>query len=346
MSNLARPSKPLVFSSAPIYPSIEVYPTSDRIMHGNCQYTQYSPLDQDSLFDALQLRCHKEERLLSRRFFIPGTSLDDVSVPKGINAADYIATPPPSSRITRRVVALDCEMVGILYGKAEDRIERSELAQLCVIDVLTGEILVDKLVRPNERVFNWRTRYSGVSYPAILAANQEGRLLRGWRAARAELLSYIDSDTILVGHDMTNDLHSLRLAHSRVIDTTLQTAEAVWGDVDRPGRIWGLKDLAKTLLGLDIQVGKRGHDCVEDTLATRELVLWCLRCPEELHAWASRMREELEGQRIEREERLAIDRERREEENAKRESEEAGEQAMANPQGWPLSPMPPLGFNF
>ncbi len=92
----------------------------------------------------------------------------------------------------------------------------------------------------------------------------------------------------------------LRLSHDRVVDTAIQTAEAVFGQDQRPIRIWGLKTLAKDLLGMKIQAGNKGHDCVEDTLATRELTLWCLCFPGELNAWAQRMREMLERQRVER----------------------------------------------
>ncbi|KAI0123538.1 ribonuclease H-like domain-containing protein [Xylariales sp. AK1849] len=313
----ARPSKPIVFLPRRVYPIVVVQPTTP-LVHRNNQYTTFSYADQEILFEALKLRCHTEQRLLAKRFILPGRSLlrEELHLPQGINAWDLLTSPPPSSRKTRRVVALDCEMVGVSNRRPEDKSDRSELGQLCVVDVLTGEILIDKLVRPAERVVNWRTRYSGISYPAILAAKKNGRLLHGWRAARAELLGYVDSDTILIGHDITNDLHILRLMHGRFIDTTMQTAEAVYGDVERFPRTWGLKDLANTLLKIQIQVGKRGHDCAEDTLATRELALWCLCYPDELEAWAACMRIELEQKRVEREKKL-------EEERMKQEAEEA-----------------------
>lgn len=229
-------------------------------------------------------------------------------------------------------------MVGVQYGRPPEIRERSELAQICAVDVLTGQILIDKLVRPSERVVDWRTRYSGVSYPAIKAAEASGRLLRGWQAARAELLSYIDADTILVGHGLHNDLHVLRLAHSKIVDTALQTAEAVYGENGRFGRIWGLKELAKELTNLAIQAGKRGHDCIEDTLATREIALWCICSPRELAGWSLRTKLELEQRRIERERKL-------EDQRIKRVAGETGqERETAITQGWPQIPLSPLGF--
>ncbi|KAI1327309.1 hypothetical protein F5Y16DRAFT_198001 [Xylariaceae sp. FL0255] len=54
------------------------------------------------------------------------------------------------------------------------------------------------------------------------------------------------------------------------------------------GRSWGLKTLCKELLNLSIQKRSRqGHCCVEDALATRELILFCLLHPSELSAWVA-----------------------------------------------------------
>ena len=165
------------------------------------------------------------------------------------------------------------------------RVETSEIAYLCVVDVLTGEILIDQFVQPQGKVVNWRTRYSGITFRAFREAKSRGNCLPSWRAARAKLWEYIDADTILIGHCLENDLQILRLAHTRIIDTSLQTAEAVFSGVESFRRIWGLKDLAKELMGIHIQNhGRQGHDCVEDTLATRELALWCLRNPQRLKA--------------------------------------------------------------
>lgn len=336
-----RQSEPLVFLPAPKYPIVHCPPVSPDcgwMQHGGVSYSLFDANVQDKLYQALQLRCHHEDRLVHRKFLTPANYLSwlEVRLPAGIVVADFSMTPnTSSSRSTRRVVAIDCEMVGVGSGVYEGgrEKERSELAKLCAVDVLTGEVLIDKLVLPRERVIDWRTRFSGVSYPKILAAKDSGRLLRGWQAARAELLRYVHADTILIGHELYNDLHILRLAHGRVIDTAVQTAEAVYGNMERFGRIWGLKDLAKSLLGMVIQAGKKkGHDCVEDALATRELALWCICHPAELQVWAVRMRTELENQRIERQKKLEAERKQRE---AK---ETENDKMTGADQGW--SPVP------
>ncbi|TLD14542.1 hypothetical protein PspLS_11108 [Pyricularia sp. CBS 133598] len=122
---------------------------------------------------------------------------------------------------------------------------------------------------PPGKVTNWRTKYSGITSRALREAKSRRNCLASWRAARAELWKY--------------------------------TAEAVFGGVESFRRVWGLKDLMKQLVEIDIQNhGRQGHDCVEDTLATRELALWCVQNPRRLEAWGSERRDNMEKQGIER----------------------------------------------
>ncbi|KAF2998103.1 hypothetical protein E8E14_005094 [Neopestalotiopsis sp. 37M] len=296
-------SKPLQFLPPPQYPAVQCTITS-QVMWGDNNYSFFS--QSENLFEALRLRRHGQDRLgrkniLTRENF---DSWSEMRLPEGVEPEDFLCAPPPSNHPARQVVAMDCEMVGVFAGGPEERRERSELGQVCVVDVLNGEILMNKLVLPAERVMNWRKRFSGLSYPLMLQAGKEGRLLYGWEAAREELCNYINSDTIIIGHGLENDLHMLRLAHGNIVDTSVQTAEAVFGNKERFERIWKLKDLAKALPKITIQNSRQGHDCVEDTLATREVALWAICFPEQLEAWASQMRSELEKKRIEREKKL------------------------------------------
>ncbi|KAH6649097.1 ribonuclease H-like domain-containing protein [Truncatella angustata] len=302
-----RTSKPLVFRTPPKYPPFNCKAAS-CIRHKCNKYSLFDNSDQEILFYALQLRCHSRE-LLRRKGFptvVNIWSSQKIKLPAGINAEDFLMAPEHSSRTTHRVVAIDCEMVGVGSGHFEGTQEkqRSELAQLCAVDVLTGEVLIDKLVNPLEKVIDWRTRFSGVSRSVINTARRQGKLLLGWRAARSELFTYIDADTIMVGHALHNDLLIMRLVHSNVVDTSFQTAEAVFGSAGIANKTWGLKVLAKDLTNLSIQVDKKGHDCTEDTLATREVAIWCLCHPDELAVWATQRREEQSRLNAEREKRL------------------------------------------
>ncbi|KAK6223927.1 hypothetical protein LQW54_000071 [Pestalotiopsis sp. IQ-011] len=321
--------RPLVFLSPPEYPVANCR-VGQKFVYGNQLYSDV--IEKDNLFQALRLRRHDPDRLVSNKILTSEnhSSWCEVRLPEGVYRQDFVLAPAPNPRRpTLRVLALDCEMVGVAVGRNSYNRERSELAQLCVVDVLTGNLVFDLLVLPAERVVNWRKRFSGLSYPAMMAARDQGRLLRSWKAARAELLRFMDTNTIIIGHSIQNDLHMLRLAHSNIIDTSIQTAEAVFGDKERFDRIWGLKDLAKALPEITIQTGRQGHDCREDTLATREIALWCVCYPVELANWASQMRAELQQKKNERDQLLAYERKLAKEHAAKKAALKAEEQQSA-----------------
>jgi hypothetical protein len=197
----------------------------------------------------------------------------------------------------------------------------SEVVLICAVDFMTGATVLKTLVSPTRPVVDWRSRISGVTSVAMAAALTRGAALDGWRAARRQLWQYIDAETILVGHALQHDLESLRIIHPRVVDSAILARAAVSaGDNTgsgsaagtEMGRQWGLKTLSEQLLGIAIQNhggggGGRGggsqHDCLEDALAAREAVLWCLRNPHALRAWGIRRAAEEEVRERERDQR-------------------------------------------
>lgn len=216
---------------------------------------------------------------------------------------EYKRSPPhrPGSPAKRAAVVLDCEMVGVGNG-------RSEAVQVCAVDFLTGEVLVDTYVIPNVQVFDWRTRVSGVSRGLLMDMKQRGRTLDGWEKAREMLWNYVDDDTVLIGQALSNDLDVLRMVHLQIVDSALLTKDTVELNC---GRTWGLKVLCKKFLGIDIQTSKGGHVCLEDTFSAREIVLWCLRHPDRLQAWALLEREILKKERAAREAKRKIEKEKK-----------------------------------
>ncbi|KAE8356262.1 ribonuclease H-like domain-containing protein [Aspergillus coremiiformis] len=183
----------------------------------------------------------------------------------------------------RSAVAIDCEMVRVA-GKM------TEVVQVCAVDVLTGEILVDKAVVPTRPVIDWCTRWSGMTHRRLEDMKRQGKAVNGGSEALAEVLKFVDGDTIVVGHALDNDLRALAMHHSKVLDTAIITRDAVTEEMVGAGcqRTWKLKTLCQDFLDKDIQQSSSGHDCVEDTLATREVLLWCVRNPDKLKAWAAK----------------------------------------------------------
>ncbi|KAJ5973755.1 hypothetical protein N7481_010965 [Penicillium waksmanii] len=236
----------------------------------------------------LKAKRHLPARLQAEGYFlgILYMTKDQRAGKRALRDEDYLLSPkvtfPASSRTA---IVLDCEMVGVAGG-------RSAVVSLSAIDFCTGEVLINDIVNPTEKVVDWRARYSGVSLARMRRACASGEALRGWKAARQKLWQFMDADTILIGHSLDNDLEVLGILHHNIVDTAILTAEAVFLPIShttRMSRRWGLKPLVDEFLNRDIQVGK-GHSALEDACATRDVLFWCMCNPHLLHVWAGKNR--------------------------------------------------------
>jgi hypothetical protein len=177
--------------------------------------------------------------------------------------------PPHTSSKIRKALVLTTKTT-----KTDD-IDTTEA--MTVIDFLTGEILYDG-TPPQESIQNENLDVT------------EDRI----RRARNVLVQYVDENTILIGHNLNEDLNTLKMFTTRIVDVAIVTSEAVYGPLftNRPlGKIWELEILTGEILGWD-EVGIDGwsESCLRDALAVREVLLWCLRGPECLRVWAERAR--------------------------------------------------------
>ena len=198
----------------------------------------------------------------------------------------------------RVAVALDCEM-----GTAVD--DDSELIRLTVVDYFTGEPLIDSLVYPDIEMKHFNTRWSGITRGDMERSRRQGQCIDGRDAARWAIFDYVGPSTIVVGHGAQNDLSSLRWIHHRVVDSHMvesnrrkeaelraeqeknknredgdESEEKPKDGKPENGQKRGkqhpdgmsLKALAMRHLGRAIQMGKKGHDSLEDALAARDLI--------------------------------------------------------------------------
>jgi RNA exonuclease 4 len=169
--------------------------------------------------------------------------------------------PPPSVPLTpdeARVLALDCEMVGVGPGGA-----RSALAFVVVVD-WHGRVVLSEHVRPTEPVTDYRTHVSGVR-PEHL----RGPGVRDLPSVQASVASLL-TGRLLVGHGLINDMRALLLSHPW--HATRDTAvfrhfvrRTATGHV-KPRR---LKHLVAAHLGAAIQTGE--HEPAEDARAALAL---------------------------------------------------------------------------
>lgn len=155
-----------------------------------------------------------------------------------------------SSYVLSKCLGIDCEMGFTSHG--------FELLRISAIDFLTGKDVLDILVKPKGIVIDLNTRYSGVARIEPSAVSFE-RLL--------EILGkHMNSNTILIGHGLENDLNAMRLIHEKVVDTAILYPKFKATPTFR----FSLKDLAFTYLSRSIQGGE--HDSREDSIAAIDLV--------------------------------------------------------------------------
>lgn len=169
----------------------------------------------------------------------------------------FVYTPSEKTDKTLFAAGIDCEMGYTSNGM--------ELIRVTVVDWDSGKTVLDRTVFPFGKIVDLNTNFSGV------ADINDGVTLDGvhfptisFEEARKLLFGLISKSTILVGHGLENDLNTLRLIHSNVVDTAIRYP--IMGG----GRKYSLKYLADWYLGRTIQTGE--HDSAEDALAAMDIV--------------------------------------------------------------------------
>uniref|UniRef100_A0A672V759 Exonuclease domain-containing protein n=1 Tax=Strigops habroptila TaxID=2489341 RepID=A0A672V759_STRHB len=115
-----------------------------------------------------------------------------------------IKSPPLGG--TRGVYALNCEMCYTTRGL--------ELTRVTVVDPKL-QVVYDAFVKPDGKVVDYDIRLSGVT------ENDLKNTTTTLRAVQAILLNLFSVDTILIGHNLENDLFALKLIHDMVVDTSV-----------------------------------------------------------------------------------------------------------------------------
>ncbi|TFA99699.1 Small RNA degrading nuclease 2 [Trichoderma ghanense] len=257
---------------------------------GRVTYTRLERNEQEAVYSKLLARCHSVESLANEGYTVD-LEKGPTTKPKKPrpSLADFRQTPMRQPAVKkRRAVVIDCEMAEAVDGS-------DELISLCAIDFLTGGTLVNNLVIPSRPIKDWRTNIHGIGVPELYEAIMNQEALSGWIAARQELWKHIDETTILIGQTICYDFEALRLVHTRVVDSAILATEAVFNNLagrKKPGRRWGLQELCKTFLGIEIRVEGGIHDNLEDVLAAREVVLQALLKPAKFQTWADKARKD------------------------------------------------------
>ncbi|KAL2636157.1 hypothetical protein R1flu_007636 [Riccia fluitans] len=200
----------------------------------------------------LQLQAELSKQTKNRRFKKSEKSTRVPSSDGDIKKNDpevFSLQPTCEDTSVTKVLALDCEMVGVgVEGK------RSALARVSLVNIW-GNVVYDRHVRPPEFVTDFRTQFSGVR-PRDL------RKAEDFWTVQKEVAELIQGK-ILVGHAIHNDLKTLLLSHPRKHIRDTQRYKPLRS---LTGRVQALKHLASVHLGVSIQ--EREHDSVEDARAS------------------------------------------------------------------------------
>uniref|UniRef100_A0A8B9P034 RNA exonuclease 5 n=1 Tax=Apteryx owenii TaxID=8824 RepID=A0A8B9P034_APTOW len=164
---------------------------------------------------------------------------------------DYMHTECDQQRTdSSPLFGLDCEMCLTAKG--------NEVTHVSLVDA-QGQCLLNELVKPESRIVNYRTRFSGITRKILLPVKTK------LADIQTRLKKMLPRDAVLVGHSLNADLQALQMIHPSVIDTSLLFAR-------NEGRRFKLKFLAKAVLGKEIQCEQKlGHDPAEDARAALEL---------------------------------------------------------------------------
>ncbi|KAJ5639061.1 uncharacterized protein N7484_006923 [Penicillium longicatenatum] len=146
-----------------------------------------------------------------------------------------------------------------------------ELIRLSVVDLYSGQVLIDNLVWPDNPLLHLDTKNSCITWPMMYDARTKGLCLEGREGALLRLWDFVTPNTYVVLHDGPQDMIHLRWVHGKIIDTH-ELEGRISNDRNRT-----LKRLAMVHLKRNIQQGRFGLDSLEDAMACRDLVFWYAR---------------------------------------------------------------------
>ncbi|XP_011642474.1 uncharacterized protein LOC105430553 [Pogonomyrmex barbatus] len=154
---------------------------------------------------------------------------------------------------TSPMFSLDCEMCLTTTGNLE-------LTRISIVDE-SMNVIYDSLVKPKNTITNYLTQYSGITeamlHDVTVTLHDVQQTLR----------TLLPPDAILVGQSLNSDLHTLKMMHPYIIDTSV--IFNLTGDRYRKTK---LQILAREFLGESIQNDKNGHCSTEDSKASMKLV--------------------------------------------------------------------------
>ncbi|XP_066535179.1 RNA exonuclease 1 homolog isoform X2 [Hoplias malabaricus] len=195
----------------------------------------------------------------------PGCQVFKLHVHDAVSLHGFVSSLPKTEAGCPGIYAVDTVMCYTTHGL--------ELVRVTVVNS-SLQVIYDTFVKPNNEVIDYNTRFSGVSEDDVKGSNSS------LKDVQAVLLSFISTDTILVGHGLENDLSALKLLHSTVVDTSVVFPHRLGPPHKRE-----LNSLTAEYLRRIIQESVGGHDSREDAVACMELMLWKVKEDAKVKRW-------------------------------------------------------------
>ncbi|KAF8082675.1 hypothetical protein N665_0812s0005 [Sinapis alba] len=159
------------------------------------------------------------------------------------------------------MIAVDCEMV-----LCEDGTEG--LVRVGAVD-RHGMVILDKFVKPDKPIVDYRTTITGVT------AHDIDNATLSVVDIQKELQPYLSKGAILVGHSLNKDMKVLKIDHPKVIDTALVFKFSNARNSRKPS----LNDLYKAIFGKEVRKEGVSHNCVHDAAASIGIALAFIKNP-------------------------------------------------------------------
>ncbi|KAG5674860.1 hypothetical protein PVAND_004805 [Polypedilum vanderplanki] len=167
---------------------------------------------------------------------------------------DYRLTKDKYKPVTpnSRMFGLDCEMVRSVKAY-------NELARVSIVDEDYNSVY-ETLVRPDCKIVNYLTRWSGITKEMMIDAT------KSLKEVQDDVCNLLPADAILVGQSLNCDLNAMKLMHPYVIDTSV-----IYNLSGNRNVKTKLQTLARHFLDIDIQNDEMGHSSVEDSITCLKL---------------------------------------------------------------------------
>ena len=173
-----------------------------------------------------------------------------VSVSSKKSLEDLLDPDGKGSKGNTPVIGLDCEMVGIGSG------EESALARVSIVNYYgyvsiirwsDVKVLYDSFVKPQSKVVDYRTKYSGIrpsdlEGPNVVSLREVLLFIRFEVQAQNKVVSLL-KNRVVVGHGLPNDFEALMVSHPKglIRDT------AFYEPLMRVGVVWLLDGRGRSM---------------------------------------------------------------------------------------------------